>query len=519
MPNRRPNAGLILPLWPGHLAGLLLLLFIFSPLIAIVARAGGDWPDPTDWAALRFTVKQAVLSALVSVLLAIPTARALARRQFPGRNLLITLLGAPFILPVIVAILGLLAIFGRGGVVNAVLSELGLPGLQIYGLHGVVLAHVFFNLPLATRMILQGWQTIPAERFRLAASLGMGSGTVLRVLEWPMLRSILPGVALIIFAICLSSFAVALTLGGGPRATTLELAIYQAFRFEFDLGRAAVLAVLQLLLVGAAALVSLRIGTITGYGGGLDRQQTRWEANTHLLRLQDAGMICLVSVFLLSPLITVIAKGIPGLTMMPSAVWVAALKSIAVALTATLVCIVTALSLAITTLHRPWVEALGLLGIAISPLAVGTGLFLLINPVADPMRLALVVTTVVNAVSALPFALRVIVPRLREIEASYGTLATSLGMTGLARLRWLLWPRLRPVLGFAAGLTAALSMGDLGVIALFAAPDQATLPLQILRLMGAYQMTAAAGAGLLLLAISLGLFWLFDRGGRYDANA
>ena len=43
----------------------------------------------------------------------------------------------------------------------------------------------------------------------------------------------------VIFVICLTSFAVALTLGGGPRATTIELAIYQAFRFEFDLARAA----------------------------------------------------------------------------------------------------------------------------------------------------------------------------------------------------------------------------------------------------------------------------------------
>ena len=73
-------------------------------------------------------------------------------------------------------------------------------------------------------------------------------------------------------------------------------------------------------------------------------------------------------------------------------------------------------------------------------------------------------------------------------------------------------------MGFAAGLTAALAMGDLGVIALFADPDRATLPLQVYRLMGSYQMEAAAGAALLLLFTSLGLFWLFDRGGRLGAE-
>lgn len=507
-----------LPAWPGLLAGLFLCALILGPLAAVTWRAGGGgWPVAADWAALRFTVLQAVLSALISVALAVPVARALARRRFPGRGPLITLLGAPFILPVIVAVLGLLAVFGRGGVLNDLLLWLGLPRVQIYGLHGVVLAHVFFNLPLATRMILQGWQAIPAERFRLAASLGMSPGTVLRVLEWPMLRGVLPGAALIIFALCLSSFAVALTLGGGPRATTLELAIYQAFHFDFDLGRAAVLAVMQLALVVAAAAPALRWGAATGFGAGLDRVQRRWEAETPLLRAQDAALIALVALFLLTPLAAVVWRGLAGFADMPAQVWRAAAVSLGVSLAATVLCLALALALAVLALRRPWIEALGLMGIAVSPLVIGTGLFLIVNPWADPARLALAVTALVNAVMALPFALRMILPRLREVEDSHGRLATSLGMTGAARLRWLILPRLRPVLGFSAGLTAALAMGDLGVIALFADMENATLPLQILRLMGAYRMEQAAGAGLLLLILSLALFWAFDRGGRDNA--
>ena len=87
-------------------------------------------------------------------------------------------------------------------------------------------------------------------------------------------------------------------------------------------------------------------------------------------------------------------------------------------------------------------------------------------------------------------------------------------MTGWAWLRWVVLPRIKPSLGFAAGLAAALSMGDLGVIALFADGQTATLPLAMYRLMGAYQMDAAAGAALLLVGLSLCLFWICDRGGR-----
>jgi len=103
---------------------------------------------PADWAAIRFTISQALVSASLSCVLAIPVARALARRQFWGRSVLVTLLGAPFLLPVIVAVIGLLAVFGRNGVLNTGLESVGLPQVSIYGFHGVVLAHVFFNLPL-----------------------------------------------------------------------------------------------------------------------------------------------------------------------------------------------------------------------------------------------------------------------------------------------------------------------------------------------------------------------------------
>nr|WP_322867717.1 thiamine/thiamine pyrophosphate ABC transporter permease ThiP [Aquicoccus sp. G2-2]MEA1115042.1 thiamine/thiamine pyrophosphate ABC transporter permease ThiP [Aquicoccus sp. G2-2] len=492
----------------------LVAVVLLAPLGAVIWRAGGmGAPGAADWAALRFTLLQAVLSASVSVVLAIPVAKALARRQFFGRAALITLLGAPFILPVIVAVMGLLAVFGRAGLINQGLATLGLEGFRIYGLQGVVLAHVFFNLPLATRMILQGWQAIPGERFRLAASLGMGPGQASRVLEWPMLRSVVPGAWMVIFALCLSSFAVALTLGGGPKATTLELGIYQAFTFDFDLGRAAGLAVAQLVLTGAAAAVALWVAAPPGFGAGMDRVVQRWEAQGGLLKTWDGVVMGLAAAFLLVPLAMVVLDGLEGLGKMPGTVWAAAQTSVFIALCAT--ALTTGLALALARKA----ELVGYLGLAISPMVIGTGLFLLVNPVADPKLLAFPVTVLVNALMALPFAVRILGPQLRQVETDYGRLADGLGLRGWARMRWLIWPRVRKSLGFSAGLTAALSMGDLGVVALFASPDWATLPLEMYRLMGAYRMDAAAGAGLLLLAISLALFWLFDRGGRGDVDA
>ena len=496
-------------------AGLVTAL-VAIPLVAVFNRAGGIATlNAADWAALRFTVWQAMLSALLSCVFAIPAARALHRQRFWGRETLITVLGAPFILPVIVAILGLLAVFGREGMLSQALMFVGLPRVHIYGLHCILLAHVFFNLPLAIRLILQGWQDVPAERFRLVAQLGLGSAAMFRVIEWPVLKKAVPGAFLVVFVVCLSSFAVALTLGGGPKATTVELAIYQAFRFDFDIGKAATLSVLQLGFVGVAAAVLLRLVGTPSADVGLGRDQVFLRKMTPMRRSLDAMVILIVAAFLLLPILSIVFAGLFELPFLPSSVFQSAKHSLIVALISTALCLFFALPLATFKLG----QTISLFGFALSPLVLGTGLFLLIQPYANPFELALVVTCVTNALMALPFAIRAIGPAFGQIDADYGRTATMLNLMGWARWRWLYLPRLRRPIGFSAGLAAALSMGDLGVIVLFADPDRATLPLQMYRLMSAYQMEAASGAALLLLILSLGLFWIFDQGGRRGFRA
>ena len=96
------------------IANTLLLFVVFGPLVVLLFYADQNLTfTKADWAALKFTLKQAALSSLLSVLMAWPLALALSRRHFIGRRLLILTLSVPFILPVIVAVLGLLSIFGN----------------------------------------------------------------------------------------------------------------------------------------------------------------------------------------------------------------------------------------------------------------------------------------------------------------------------------------------------------------------------------------------------------------------
>lgn len=378
--------------WAGIAAAGCVVAVVLAAFVGIGQRIEGTTGlRAAEWQAVRFTLFQAFWSALISIAFAIPVARALARRTLPGHRFFVTLLGAPFILPVIVAVLGLLAIFGRNGWLNTTLGVLGIPEISIYGTHGVVLAHVFFNMPLATRLILQGWQAVPAEQFRTVGQLGLSPGMVFRVIEWPILRQVGPGAFALIFVICLTSFAVALTLGGGPRATTIELAIYQAFKFDFDLGRAAVLSILQLIVAGVAALVALWVLPPLALQTVRDRPVRRWDAPPVWI---DAGWIAVAACFLMLPLLSIAVSGLLGLAHMPWSVLTATWTTIWVACVSTVVLLILALPIAGWLAQVKWggAEAFTLLGLVASPLMIGTGWFILINPIMSPIALALPVT-------------------------------------------------------------------------------------------------------------------------------
>jgi thiamine transport system permease protein len=502
----------------GWSALAMLLIVSIGSVIAVATYQGLDGALPTGaFTALQFTVLQAALSATISTLLAIFLARSLARHRFFGRDLLVTMLGAPFLVPAIVAVFGIVALFGRSGPISDLLQLAGLPALNIYGLPGILLAHVFFNLPLVTRLILLGWADIPAEQFRLAAQLDVRGISAFRLLEWPMLRRILPGAFVLVFLLCSTSFAVVLALGGGPAATTLELAIYQALRFEFDLGGAATLAMIQVAICSLAALLTGVFQGRSGFGSTLNTAPQQWQRSRFWVL--EGAFIALTALFLLLPMVVVLARGIPAiLGGLPLSIWPALLRSLMVAMASAVLTLVCGLAIAalIVRLGR-WsrvVEVTGYLTLAVSPFVIGTGLFILIYPFADPFALALPVTAIVNASLCIPLALRGLVPAFAKAGERNARLADALNLQGWQKFRIAIWPEIRRPAMFATAIAAALSMGDLGVVALFAPPDGGTLPLVMQRLMASYQMDAAAGVATVLMVTAFGLFWLFDRGGR-----
>ena len=293
----------------------LLVAVVLGAASALVWAGAGDLsglvPDAYLARIAAFTLLQATLSTLLSLALGVLLARSLARQTaFVGRNLLVRLLALPLALPAIVAVLGVVAVWGGRGWVNGALTALDMGRLpSIYGLGGILLAHVFFNLPLAARLMLGHFERVPAEHWRLAAQLALPPATSFRLIEWPVVRRNAPGVAGLVFMLCLTSFAVVLTLGGGPGATTLEVAIYQALRFDFDPTRAVVLAAAQLALTAGLLGLAALFGADLREEPGLGRPIARYD-RTGTARALDFALIALAAAFVALPMLAVVVDGL-----------------------------------------------------------------------------------------------------------------------------------------------------------------------------------------------------------------
>lgn len=257
---------------PGLAAAALMVAVAFSAFLALwqnapAADLAALLHDSYLWHVVRFSFWQAFLSALLSVAPAIFLARAFYRRRFPGRLALLRLCAMTLILPVLVGVFGILSVYGRQGWLASAFRAAGLEWtFSPYGLPGILLAHVFFNLPMAARLLLQTLEQIPGEQRQLAAQLGMRGWSFFRYVEWPWLRRQIPPVAALIFMLCFASFATVLSLGGGPQATTIELAIYQALSYDFDPDRAALLALIQMICCLGLVLLSQRLSKAISVG-------------------------------------------------------------------------------------------------------------------------------------------------------------------------------------------------------------------------------------------------------------
>ena len=510
-----------------------LSVLIGGAFLGMIREGAADWTgasaafDSYLWRIARFTLWQAALSTLVSVVPALALARALSRHpSFPGRATVLRLFALPLGLPAIVAALGLLELYGRAGYLAGPFGWIGgdtWPG--IYGLAGILVAHAFLNIPLATRLFLEALDTVGTDQWRLASQLGMGAGPSFRFIEWPVMRAALPGIAGLVFMLCITSFTLVLTLGGGPKATTLEVAIYQSLRFDFDPVRAVALTSVQIALTAATLFLLARLGAATVADANLAVSSVRPKAAGAYETLLNGLLIAAGAAFVAAPFLATFASGLQAdLSRLAreSAVLQATITSLVLALGSAALSVALALALVAgrqalegrRSLLASAMETGAGFVLVVPPIVIGAGWFIMLRRSVDVLTVAPIMVLTVNAAMAMPFAMRAIRPGYDAAAARHDRLCASLGISGWARFRLVDWPVLRRPVLTATAFAIALSLGDLGVIALFGSEGVQTLPYLLLSRMGSYRTADAAGIALLLGLLCLGLMVLADRLGR-----
>jgi molybdate transport system permease protein len=205
--------------------------------------------------ALRLSLIVATWAAGISLLTGFPLAWALARASFRGRTLVRAIVVLPLVMPPVVAGVGLLAAFGRRGIVGSLLFEWY--GIQLTFTTGAaVLAAAFVSFPLAVLALEAALRALDPRLEEAAATLGASRTYVLRRVTLPLLGPQVAAALVLSWARALGEFGATITFAGNlqGRTQTLPLAVFERLQTDQDAAFA-----LSMLLIAVAFTVILAL--------------------------------------------------------------------------------------------------------------------------------------------------------------------------------------------------------------------------------------------------------------------
>lgn len=532
--------------------------FFYQPLLALFrllispewdfSLAGLDWDKL--WEPLKFTVFQATLSTLLTLVIGLPGAWLFARFSFPGKKALKLLTTLPFILPTVVVAAGFNALLGPRGWVNLglmALFNLDSPPVQFLNTFGAILtAHVFYNTTIIIRVVGNAWSRQNVRLQLAAQALGASPWRTFREVTFPLLLpSILAG-ALLVFLFNFTSFGVILMLGG-PQFATLEVEIYTQALHLLNLPLASVLSILQLICTLAITIIHGRLSA-RGELAQTPRSQELhprkpkrgWE------RLVVIVLVVILFTLLISPMAALAFRSVvkldpdrgergeiqSGFTLQyyrelwvnrrGSLFYVAPIQAarnslvfalITIAITVTLGLLVAYALRQKTALNRV-LDPLMMLPLGASAVTLGLGFILVFNQPPFSNFEFPILLPIAHSLVALPFVVRTLAPALQSIPQSLRNAARVLGAPPLRVWREVDLPLLAPALLVSAIFALTISLGEFGATTFLARPEYPTLPIAIYRYIsqpGALNYGQALAMSTLLMLVCAGGILLIER--------
>lgn len=472
-------------LWP--VGTLVVRSFTSHTLRAVVG-------DSTIRRVLWFTAWQATLSTVLTIAVGLVPAYLLARYEFTGRRALTALITVPFVLPTVVVGAAFLAV---------------LPESFDHSVTAIVVAHVFFNVSVVVRGVGGLWEQLPADLTAAARTLGASPRRAMREITLPLLKPAMYASASIVFLFTFTSFGVVRLLGG-PAHTTLEVEIWQRATRLGDLDVAAVLSVLQLVVLGCAVAWFAHVQSQHRRQIGLHPRDPRQHARSARQKIFVAVTSTLIAVGVLTPIAALAERSLrtgahhsfaawravfaPATSATPRPGGIAGLNPLAsittslrFAIIATLISVIIGgcAALAISALGRRGllVDTGVMLPLGTSAVTIGFGLLITFDRAPFDWRGSPMMIPLGHALVATPFVVRMLLPVLRSVDSRLRDAAAALGASPSRAWREVdLRIATRPLL-VGAGFAMAVSLGEFGATSLLTRSGRETLPIAIERLL------------------------------------
>jgi len=516
-----------------------LAVFFVYPVVSILASGllpggrldvtaiGEVLARPFVFGTAWFTFWQAVVSTVLTVLLALPGAYVFARFDFPGRRLLSALSVVPFVLPTVVVAAAFLALFGPRSPF----------GIELDGTIWVILiAHVFYNYAVVLRIVGGVWGQLDPRLEEAARVLGATRWQAFRRVTLPLLRPAIASAASIVFLFTFSSFGVILLLGG-PRISTLEVEIYRQTAQLLDLQAAATLALLQMVALVAILFVYGRYQERTTVRLRLlGRRAVARRPRTARERAFVIANLALASALLGVPLLVLAVRSLTGPdglglgnyaalfgSAAGSALFVPPLdavrNSLAFAVVTTAITLpLGLLAASVIAYRRGWpargFDALLMLPLGTSAVIIGFGFLISLNHLPVDLRVSPLLIPIAHALVALPLLVRATVPVMRSVDDRLRQAAATLGASPARAWREIDLPIIGRAVLIGAAFAFAVSLGEFGATLFIVRPDTPTMPIAIFRLLsqpGTLAFGMAMAMAVLLMVVTGTVVALVDR--------
>lgn len=538
---------------------LFLSIFFFYPLISILTEGLTDedgrftlghiiliLSEPYTLRIILFTIEQALLSTLASILLGLPGAYLLARYDFRGKSIIKAITTVPFVLPSIIVVLGFVIFFGNNGVLNRMLmGAFGLenPPLKVlYSMKAIILAHTFYNFPICIRLVSAVWSRINPNLEKAARSLGARGGKLFANI---LLPQIMPGIlaaSALIFIFCFTSFAIILVLGGGPKYSTIEVTIYRLAKVSLDLKAGSALAIIEVLLSIFFMYVYIKLQQKVSFAEKVKLQYER-KMLSSLLRSHYGipVVLYLIVTFLviIAPMLAAAGRSFVGrsdwtgqtsLTLEwykriftdkgTGSLAVPYFSVIKNSLFFGLMTVLFSLPLGTMIAYistrtkfpgRGALETLAMLPLGVSSIILGLGYIKAYQTFPLDITGKWYAIAFAHTIIACPFVIRSTTAVFRKINPRLVQAAVSLGATPLKAFWRIELPLIKSGIIAGATFAFAISIGEINATLMLYNPELTTLPIAIYRLISSYNYFAACALGTILMVICFLVFLFIDK--------